>query len=70
MPTGGRPMGMRWRSILGALCWLDLGEEAPVIRVLDLDLGAVAWARAQIPAWGIAPPERLVPVRMGFGLQD
>ncbi|PWK59107.1 carbon-nitrogen hydrolase family protein [Roseicyclus mahoneyensis] len=48
----------------------DLGEEAPMIRVLDLDLEAVARARAQIPAWGIAPPERLVPVRMGYGLQD
>jgi deaminated glutathione amidase len=48
----------------------DLGEEAPMIRVLDLDLEAVARARAQIPAWGIAPPERLVPVRMGGGLQD
>jgi len=42
----------------------DLGEAAPALRVIDLDLGAVARARAQIPAWGIAAPDRLDPVRI------
>ena len=49
-----------WGAVLA-----DLGEEVPAIRVIDLDLGAVARARAQIPAWGIAPPERIEVLRMG-----
>ena len=49
-----------WGAVLA-----DLGEEVPAIRVIDLDLGAVARARAQIPAWGIAPPDRIDPVTMG-----
>jgi predicted amidohydrolase len=43
-----------WGEVLA-----DLGDDAPALRVLDLDLGAVVRARAQIPAWGIAPPDRL-----------
>ncbi|MEY3003585.1 MAG: hypothetical protein RLZZ491_761 [Pseudomonadota bacterium] len=34
----------------------DLGDKAPMIGCVDLDLGAVARARAQIPAWGVKPP--------------
>ena len=49
-----------WGAVLA-----DLGEEAPALRVVTLDLGAVARARAQVPAWGIAPPGRIEPVRMG-----
>ncbi len=52
-----------WGEVLA-----DLGEEAPTLRVIDLDLSAVARARAQIPAWGIAAPERLEPMRVGPGL--
>jgi len=53
-----------WGEVLA-----DLGEAAPALRVIDLDLAAVARARAQIPAWGIAPPERLDPVRVGPGAE-
>jgi predicted amidohydrolase len=49
-----------WGEVLA-----DLGEDAPQVRVLDLDLAAVARARAQVPAWGIAPPAALVPERQG-----
>jgi predicted amidohydrolase len=49
-----------WGAVLA-----DLGDAVPAIRVIDLDLGAVARARAQIPAWGIAPPERIEVVRTG-----
>lgn len=49
-----------WGGVLA-----DLGEEAPALRVVTLDLGAVGRARAQVPAWGIAPPDRIDPVRMG-----
>lgn len=49
-----------WGGVLA-----DLGEEAPAIRLVTLDLGAVGRARAQVPAWGIAPPDRIDPVRMG-----
>ncbi|MBF9058019.1 carbon-nitrogen hydrolase family protein [Rhodobacterales bacterium HKCCSP123] len=37
-----------WGEVLA-----DLGGTAPTIRVLDLDLAAVAGARAQVPAWGM-----------------
>jgi predicted amidohydrolase len=49
-----------WGEVLA-----DLGDAAPTCRVIDLDLGAVSRARAQIPAWGIAPPDRLEIVRFG-----
>jgi predicted amidohydrolase len=49
-----------WGGVLA-----DLGEEVPALRVVTLDLGAVGRARAQVPAWGIAPPDRIDPVRMG-----
>lgn len=49
-----------WGGVLA-----DLGEDAPALRVVTLDLGAVGRARAQVPAWGIAPPDRIDPVRMG-----
>ncbi|BDW84192.1 carbon-nitrogen hydrolase family protein [Roseicyclus marinus] len=49
-----------WGGVLA-----DLGEEAPALRVVTLDLGAVGRARAQVPAWGIAPPDRIDPVRTG-----
>jgi len=48
-----------WGEVLA-----DLGEDAPAVQVIDLDLGAVTRARAQIPAWGIAPPDRLDPERV------
>jgi predicted amidohydrolase len=37
-----------WGEVLA-----DLGETAPTIRVLNLDLTAVGRARAQVPAWGM-----------------
>lgn len=43
-----------WGEVLA-----DLGTAAPAVQVVDLDIGAVARARAQIPAWGIAPPDKL-----------
>lgn len=43
-----------WGEVLA-----DLGDKAPALRVIDLDIAAVARARAQIPAWGIEPPDRL-----------
>lgn len=49
-----------WGAVLA-----DMGADAPAILVRDLDLGAVARARAQIPAWGIAAPDRIDPVVMG-----
>jgi predicted amidohydrolase len=52
-----------WGEVLA-----DLGDEAPALRVIDLDLGAVGRARAQIPAWGVAPLDGLVPVRSGDGV--
>ena len=49
-----------WGAVLA-----DLGEDAPAIRLIDLDLGAVARARAQIPAWGVTPPDWFDPARLG-----
>ncbi|MDG3040958.1 carbon-nitrogen hydrolase family protein [Roseicyclus marinus] len=49
-----------WGAVLA-----DLGDAAPALRVVTLDLGAVGRARAQVPAWGIAPPDRIEPVSMG-----
>ncbi|NKX45451.1 carbon-nitrogen hydrolase family protein [Roseicyclus persicicus] len=49
-----------WGEVLA-----DLGEDAPQLRVLDLDLGAVGRARAQVPAWGIPAPEGLTVERSG-----
>lgn len=49
-----------WGGVLA-----DLGDEVLALRVIDLDLGAVARARAQIPSWGIAPPDRIEMLRMG-----
>jgi predicted amidohydrolase len=42
-----------WGEVLA-----DLGETAPSVRVMDLDLAAVGRARAQIPAWDmtLTPP--------------
>jgi predicted amidohydrolase len=42
-----------WGEVLA-----DLGETAPSVRVMDLDLAAVGRARAQIPAWNmtLTPP--------------
>ena len=41
-----------WGEVLA-----DLGDAAPAIQLIDLDLGAVARARAQIPAWGARMPD-------------
>ena len=41
-----------WGEVLA-----DLGDAAPAIQLIDLDLGAVARARAQIPAWGACMPD-------------
>ncbi|WP_213685446.1 carbon-nitrogen hydrolase family protein [Roseicyclus sp.] len=49
-----------WGEVLA-----DLGEGAPAIRLIDLDLGAVARARAQIPAWGVRPPDWFDPAQIG-----
>ena len=49
-----------WGAVLA-----DMGDVAPAVRVLDLDLAAVGRARSQIPAWSIAPPGRIDPVRCG-----
>jgi predicted amidohydrolase len=54
-----------WGEVLA-----DLGDAAPTCRVIDLDLGAVSRARAQIPAWGIVPPDRLELVRPGSENRD
>jgi len=49
-----------WGEVLA-----DLGDAAPAIRLIDLDLGAVARARAQIPAWGARPPDWFDPAQIG-----
>ena len=49
-----------WGAVLA-----DLGEDAPAIRLIDFDLGAVARARAQVPAWGVTPPDWFDPSRIG-----
>jgi predicted amidohydrolase len=49
-----------WGEVLA-----DLGDAAPAIRLIDLDLSAVARARAQIPAWGVTPPDWFDPARIG-----
>jgi predicted amidohydrolase len=49
-----------WGEVLA-----DLGDAAPAIRLIDLDLGAVARARAQIPAWGVRPPDWFDPAQIG-----
>lgn len=41
-----------WGEVLA-----DLGDAAPSIALVDLDLAAVARARAQVPAWGMRPPD-------------
>ena len=41
-----------WGEVLA-----DLGDAAPAIQLIDLDLGAVARARAQIPAWSACMPD-------------
>lgn len=40
-----------WGEVLA-----DLGDTAPAIRLIDLDLGAVGRARAQIPSWDTPMP--------------
>jgi deaminated glutathione amidase len=49
-----------WGEVLA-----DLGDAAPAIRLIDLDLGAVARVRAQIPAWGVRPPDWFDPAQIG-----
>jgi deaminated glutathione amidase len=49
-----------WGEVLA-----DLGDAAPAIQLIDLDLGAVARARAQIPAWGARPPDWFDPAQIG-----
>ena len=47
--TYGRALAVGpWGEVLA-----DLGEAAPQLHVLDLDLDAVARARAQVPAWSV-----------------
>jgi hypothetical protein len=43
----------------------DRGDAANALRLIDLDLGAVARARAQAAAWGVAPPDWFDPSRIG-----
>jgi predicted amidohydrolase len=47
-----------WGEVLA-----DMGEDAPSLRVLDLDLSAVERARAQVPAWNVtcAPRVEVLP---------
>ncbi|MBF9045964.1 carbon-nitrogen hydrolase family protein [Rhodobacterales bacterium LSUCC0031] len=49
-----------WGEVLA-----DLGDTAPAIGLIDLDLAAVGKARAQIPAWGVSPPAWLAPDKIG-----
>ncbi len=42
-----------WGDILA-----DMGRDAPMIAVVDLDLGDTTKARTQIPAWGLNTPYR------------
>lgn len=49
-----------WGKVLA-----DLGDAAPMLQLIDLDLGAVSRARAQIPSWGAAPPDWFDPSQIG-----
>jgi predicted amidohydrolase len=49
-----------WGKVLA-----DLGDAAPMLQLIDLDLGAVSRARAQIPSWGTPPPDWFDPSRIG-----
>ena len=49
-----------WGNVLA-----DLGEAVPMLQLIDLDLGAVARARSQIPSWGASPPDWFDPSRIG-----
>ncbi|MDA0186509.1 MAG: carbon-nitrogen hydrolase family protein [Proteobacteria bacterium] len=49
-----------WGNVLA-----DLGDAVPMLQLIDLDLGAVARARSQIPSWGASPPDWFDPSRIG-----